>query len=116
MSLTEAKEEEAARRVHATHERLVKKSDELSGEPANRPTDRRRPSAADTMQALKASRKISRIQSHTRGSNEGDSITPEVLDELTGISKSPSERTSTVLGVPDKEKDNTAAKVEYAID
>nr|GEW04843.1 hypothetical protein [Tanacetum cinerariifolium] len=77
MSLTEAKEEEAARRVHATHERLVKKSDELSGEPANRPTNKRRPSATDTMQALKASRKISRIQSHTGGSNEGDSITQE---------------------------------------
>nr|GEV52286.1 retrovirus-related Pol polyprotein from transposon TNT 1-94 [Tanacetum cinerariifolium] len=44
---------------------------------------------ADTMQALKAIRKISRIQSHNGGSNEGDSITPEVLDELTGISKSP---------------------------
>nr|GEV81081.1 hypothetical protein [Tanacetum cinerariifolium] len=92
MSLTEAKEEEAARCVHATHERLVMKYDKLSGEPANRPTDRRRPSeqlVADTMQALKASRKISRIQSHNGGSNEGDSITPEVLDELTGISKSP---------------------------
>ncbi|GJW69684.1 hypothetical protein Tco_0126601 [Tanacetum coccineum] len=42
ISLAEAKEEEAARRVHATHERLVLESDEPSGEPANRPTGRRR--------------------------------------------------------------------------
>ncbi|GKF79993.1 hypothetical protein Tco_0235561, partial [Tanacetum coccineum] len=44
ISFVEAEEEEAARRVHATHERLVSESDEPSGEPANRPTSRRRPS------------------------------------------------------------------------
>nr|GEV40848.1 putative reverse transcriptase domain-containing protein [Tanacetum cinerariifolium] len=42
MFLIEAEEEEAARRVHATHERLVTKSNEPSSEPANRPTGRRR--------------------------------------------------------------------------
>nr|GEV40847.1 hypothetical protein [Tanacetum cinerariifolium] len=90
ISLTKADEEEAARRVHATHEQLVTKSDP---EPARRST-RRRPSsiefrdtssvskkkspdqsqklkgiqtmtteeqlATDTMQALKASKKLSR--------------------------------------------------------
>ncbi|GJW35599.1 hypothetical protein Tco_0058519 [Tanacetum coccineum] len=44
ISLVEAEEEEAARRVHATHERRVSESDEPSGDPANRPTGRRRPS------------------------------------------------------------------------
>ncbi|GJS99461.1 hypothetical protein Tco_0820631 [Tanacetum coccineum] len=61
MSLTEAKEEEAARRVHATHECLVMESDEPSDEPTNRPTSKRRPS----------------------DSSEGAGITPEVPDELT---------------------------------
>ncbi|GJY27176.1 hypothetical protein Tco_0401902, partial [Tanacetum coccineum] len=94
MSLTKAEEEEAARQVHATHERLVIESDP---EPARRST-RRRPSgiafrdtsnvskkkspdqslklkgihtlnaeeqlATDTMQALKASKKSSRSQPH----------------------------------------------------
>ncbi|GKA20081.1 hypothetical protein Tco_0700070, partial [Tanacetum coccineum] len=103
ISLTKAKEEEAARRVYATHERLVTESDEPSG--MNKPTGRRRkigvviqdtPNvpkkisvdqsqklkgsqtltpkeqlAADTLQALKASKKISRSQPYTRGSSEG---------------------------------------------
>ncbi|GKC93507.1 hypothetical protein Tco_1158949 [Tanacetum coccineum] len=38
--------------------------------------------AADTMQAIKASRKISRSKPHTEGSSEGAGITPEVLDEV----------------------------------
>ncbi|GKA40782.1 hypothetical protein Tco_0733375 [Tanacetum coccineum] len=45
MSLTKAEEEEAARRVHATHERLVTESDEPSGELANMPTSKRRPAS-----------------------------------------------------------------------
>ncbi|GKB44351.1 hypothetical protein Tco_0889293 [Tanacetum coccineum] len=107
ISLTEAKEEEAARRVYATHERLVTESDEPSG--INKPTGRRRkigvviqdtPNvpkkisvdqsqklkgsqtltpkeqlAADTLQALKASKKISRSQPHTGGSSEGTGVT-----------------------------------------
>ncbi|GJX61476.1 hypothetical protein Tco_0294376 [Tanacetum coccineum] len=44
MSLNKAEKEKAARRVHATYERLITESDEPFGEPANRPTGRRRPS------------------------------------------------------------------------
>nr|GEV62486.1 hypothetical protein [Tanacetum cinerariifolium] len=41
--------------------------------------------ATNTMQALKASRKISRSQSHTKGSSKGAGVTPEVPDESTSI-------------------------------
>ncbi|GJX94450.1 glycosyl transferase, family 14 protein, partial [Tanacetum coccineum] len=121
MSLTEAAEEESARLVHATHERIVTESDP---EPA-----RRRPSgiafrdtssvskkmspdpsqklkgvqtltpkeklAADIMQALKASRKSSRSQPHAGGSSEG---------------------TGTKPGVPDEEKGTSAAKADVILD
>ncbi|GKF90427.1 hypothetical protein Tco_0274128, partial [Tanacetum coccineum] len=49
--------------------------------------------AADTMQALKASKKLSRIQPHSRGSSEGTSITPWVPDESTDTFKTSSKRT-----------------------
>ncbi|GKB11076.1 hypothetical protein Tco_0844999 [Tanacetum coccineum] len=99
-SLTEAVEEEAARQVHATHERIMTETDP---DPA-----RRRPSGisfrdassvskkmyldpsqklkdvqtltleeqlvADMMQALKASRKSTRIQPHAGGSTKVDVI------------------------------------------
>ncbi|GKD96974.1 hypothetical protein Tco_1380871 [Tanacetum coccineum] len=81
MSLTEAEEEEAARRIHATHERLVTASDESDPKPARRTTRSRRPSgidvmteeerlAIDIMKAIKASKIISRSQPHTGGSSE----------------------------------------------
>ncbi|GJQ96993.1 hypothetical protein Tco_0008132 [Tanacetum coccineum] len=41
MSLIEAEEEEPARRIYATHKRLVTESDDSSGEPSNRTTRRR---------------------------------------------------------------------------
>ncbi|GKC21985.1 hypothetical protein Tco_1024135 [Tanacetum coccineum] len=71
MSLTKAEEEEVSRRVHATHERLVTKSDE----PANRPT------------AIKAIRKVNRSQLHTGCSNKGVGAKLEVLDESSDYSK-----------------------------
>ncbi|GJT92728.1 hypothetical protein Tco_1081573 [Tanacetum coccineum] len=117
MSLTEAAEEKAARQVHATHERIVTKS---NPEPA-----RRRPSGiafrdtsgvskkmspdpsqklnyvqtltpeeqlvADTMQALKASRKSSRSQPHAGGSSEGTGTKPGVPDESTVTPKTSDE-------------------------
>nr|GEY23784.1 hypothetical protein [Tanacetum cinerariifolium] len=49
ISLSEA-EEEVTSRVHATHERLVLESNELSGEPANRPINKRRPSGVSHIQ------------------------------------------------------------------
>ncbi|GJX29587.1 hypothetical protein Tco_0237666 [Tanacetum coccineum] len=70
MSLTETEEEEAARRVHATHERLVTVFDESDPEPANRPTGRRRPygiafrdtSSMSKKKSLDQSQKLKGIQ------------------------------------------------------
>ncbi|GJU46766.1 hypothetical protein Tco_1204032 [Tanacetum coccineum] len=87
MSLTEVDEEEAARRVHATHEHLVLEFDELSNKPTNRPTGRRRPSeqlAVDMKKAIKASKEALRLLQQTGDSSEGFGITLDVPDELTG--------------------------------
>ncbi|GJW08215.1 hypothetical protein Tco_1570638 [Tanacetum coccineum] len=118
ISLSEAKEEEeVARRVHATHELLVKESDAST----NRPTGRRRPFeeerlAADTMQAIKASMKISRSWPHTGGSSKGVCVTPEVPDESLGIFTTSSEGTCVKLWVPDDVKGSSEAKADSAID
>ncbi|GJW98266.1 hypothetical protein Tco_0180074 [Tanacetum coccineum] len=119
LSLTKAAEEEAARQVHATHERIVIKSDP---EPP-----RRRPSGiafrdtssvskkmsldlsqklkgiqtltpeekltADTMQILKSSRKSIRSQPHAGGSCKGTGTKPGVLDESTVTPTTSSEGT-----------------------
>ncbi|GJR32587.1 hypothetical protein Tco_1108819 [Tanacetum coccineum] len=63
MSLAEAEEEEAARRVYVTYERLVTEFDEPSGEPANRPTGRRRPSGIAFRDTSSVSNKKSPDQS-----------------------------------------------------
>ncbi|GKB51613.1 hypothetical protein Tco_0902366 [Tanacetum coccineum] len=118
ISLNEAEKEEAARRVHATHERLVTVSDKSDPKPANRPIGRRRPFeqlAADTMQVLKANRKISRSQSYTGGSSKGAGVTPEVLDESTCIFTTSSEGTGIKPGVPDEVKGSSEAKVDSVI-
>nr|GEU92868.1 retrotransposon protein, putative, unclassified [Tanacetum cinerariifolium] len=107
ISLTEAEEEEAARRVYANHERLVMESNESDGEPTNRPTGRRRPSA---------SKKISRIQSQTRGSSKGAGVELEVLDESICIFTTSSEGTGITLGVLDEVKGGSEAKVKSTID
>ncbi|GKB60579.1 hypothetical protein Tco_0916765, partial [Tanacetum coccineum] len=107
--------------LHETHERLVTEkpsseedSDESEGEPANRPIGKRRTS--DTIQAIKASRKINRSQPRTEGSSEGASITPEVPDESVSIFTTLSEGTGITLGVPDEEKGSSEAKVDCVID
>ncbi|GKB39604.1 hypothetical protein Tco_0884546, partial [Tanacetum coccineum] len=99
ISLTEAAEEEAARQVHATHARIVI-------EPVPEPT-RRRPSeqiAADTMKALKESKKTSRRQPSTRGSSEGTGVSLGVLDDSIVVPATSSEANGTKPGVPDEEK------------
>ncbi|GKA65046.1 hypothetical protein Tco_0764753, partial [Tanacetum coccineum] len=150
MSLIEAEVEEAARRVHATHKRLVTVSDEFDPEPARRPTRSRRPSGVvfidtsrmskkksldpsqklkgiqtltvkeqlgvDMMQAPKASIKISRSQSHTGGSSEGDGVTPEVLDESTCIFTTSNKGNGIKPGVPNEVKGSSEAKVDSVID
>ncbi|GJV69048.1 hypothetical protein Tco_1484557 [Tanacetum coccineum] len=102
ISKTEVEIAEEERLVHEIHERLVtekptsiEESDESDGEPTNRPTGKRRPIeeqlATDIIQAIKASRKVNKIQPQTRGSSEGVGITPEVPDESKGKSTTSSE-------------------------
>ncbi|GJW12251.1 hypothetical protein Tco_1578078 [Tanacetum coccineum] len=70
ISITKAKEQEEARRVHETHERLVTKrptsveeSNESDGKPANRPTRRRRPTSVFFRDTSNVSKKKSLDQS-----------------------------------------------------
>ncbi|GJS15657.1 hypothetical protein Tco_0410129 [Tanacetum coccineum] len=67
--------------------------------------------AANIMQALKESKKTSRRQPGTGGSNEGTGSKPGVLDEFTVSSATSSEGTSVKPGVPDEDKDITKEKV-----
>ncbi|GKD69300.1 hypothetical protein Tco_1323390 [Tanacetum coccineum] len=85
MSLTEATEEEAARQVHATHERIMSESDP---KPA-----RRRPSgiAFKDTSTLKASRKSNKSLPLVGGSSEGTGVSPGVPNESTIILKTSSE-------------------------
>ncbi|GJV93983.1 hypothetical protein Tco_1541796 [Tanacetum coccineum] len=98
ISLTEAKEEAVAREVHATHARISKK---LKGIQTLTPTEQE---AADIMKALKESKKISKRQPRTGGSNEGTGNILGVPDESTVISRASSEGTGSKPGVPDEEK------------
>ncbi|GJT82027.1 retrovirus-related pol polyprotein from transposon TNT 1-94 [Tanacetum coccineum] len=138
ISQTEAEEAEAARKVHATHARIVTKSakkksggrisksvviqdtlsapkskpatskTKLKGAPSLTPVEQE---VADIMQALKESKKTSRRQPGTGGSNEGTGSKPGVPDESTLISATSSEGTGIKPGVPDEEKDITEEKV-----
>ncbi|GKC37234.1 hypothetical protein Tco_1049618 [Tanacetum coccineum] len=63
------------------------------------------------MQALKESKKTSRRQPGTEGSNEGTGSKPRVPDESTVVSATSSERTGAKPGVPDEDKDITKEKV-----
>ncbi|GKA11939.1 hypothetical protein Tco_0691485 [Tanacetum coccineum] len=67
--------------------------------------------AANIMQALKESKKTSRRQPGTGGSNKGTGSKPGVPDESTVISATSSEGTCIKPGVPDQEKDITKDKV-----
>ncbi|GKC47240.1 hypothetical protein Tco_1064962, partial [Tanacetum coccineum] len=134
ISLTEAKKAEAARKVHATHARIVAESDKkkssgkssrgvtiqdtlsapypkpatlkpkLKGAQSLTPAEKE---AADIMQALKESKKSSKRQPGTRDSSEGTGTIPMVPDESTVVSTTSSEETDTKPGVPDEEKDIT---------
>ncbi|GKC89515.1 hypothetical protein Tco_1150164, partial [Tanacetum coccineum] len=103
ISKTEAEEAEAARKVHDTHARIVTESVPEYV--------KKKSSVANIMQALKESKKSSKRQPGTEGSNERTSTMPGVPDESTVISATSSEGTGAKLGVPDKEKDTTKEKV-----
>ncbi|GJU79815.1 hypothetical protein Tco_1282180 [Tanacetum coccineum] len=130
ISLTEAEEEAVAREVHATHARIVSESEP---EPTQRRqfgiafrdsfiVSKKRSSdsskklkgiqtltpakqeAAHIMKALKESKKMSKRQPGTGGSNEGTGNILGVPDESTVVSRASSEGTGSKPGVPNKEK------------
>ncbi|GJU05486.1 hypothetical protein Tco_1121916, partial [Tanacetum coccineum] len=119
-------EVEAARQVHATHARIVTESvpeptkrrksgkvtsdppKKLKGVPSLTPEEQE---AADIMQALKESKKISKRQPGTRGSSEGTSTIPGVPDESTIVSATSSEGTGIKPRDPDEEKEITKVNV-----
>nr|GEU36643.1 hypothetical protein [Tanacetum cinerariifolium] len=87
ISLNEAAEEEAARQVHATHARIMTESilkpakrrpsnssQKLKGVQALTPEEQE---VADTMKAIKESRKTSRRHPSTRGLSKGTGAIPE---------------------------------------
>ncbi|GJR06910.1 hypothetical protein Tco_0529894 [Tanacetum coccineum] len=117
ISLTEAAKEEATRQVHATHARIVTEtvleparrrpsgiafrdtssvSKNMSSDPSQKlkgvqtltPEEQ---IAADTMKALKESKKTSRRQPGIGGSSEGTGVSPGVPDESTVIPTTSSE-------------------------
>ncbi|GKE16441.1 hypothetical protein Tco_1424018, partial [Tanacetum coccineum] len=123
-------EEAVAREVHATHARIVSESEP---EPTQRRqsgiafrdsfiVSKKRSSdsskklkgiqtltpakqeAADIMKALKESKKMSKRQPRTGGSNEGTGNILGVPDESTVVSRVSSEGTGSKPGVPDEEK------------
>ncbi|GJS79507.1 hypothetical protein Tco_0729388 [Tanacetum coccineum] len=85
-----AEEAEAARKVHATHARIVTES---VPESAKKKSGGRKQEAANIIQALKESKKTSRRQPGTEDSNEGNGSKPRVPDESTVISATSSEGT-----------------------
>ncbi|GJV05469.1 hypothetical protein Tco_1343125 [Tanacetum coccineum] len=130
ISLTEAEEEAVAREVHATHARIVSESEpeptqrrqsgiafrdsfivskkrssdsskKLKGIQTLTPAEQE---AADIMKALKESKKMSKRQPGTGGSNEGTGNILGVPDESTVVSRASSEGTGSKPRVPDEEK------------
>nr|GEY62675.1 zinc finger MYM-type protein 1-like [Tanacetum cinerariifolium] len=76
MSLTEAEEQEEARRVHETHKCLVTKKTSNDKEEGR--------FASDMHKATKANRRAYKSYQQSTGSSEGVGITPEVPDEPKG--------------------------------
>ncbi|GJV17745.1 hypothetical protein Tco_1363068 [Tanacetum coccineum] len=66
---------------------------------------------ADTMKALKESKKTNRRQPSTRGSSEGTGVSPGVLNESTFVPTTSSKGTGTNPGVPDEEKVTSESNV-----
>ncbi|GJV88058.1 hypothetical protein Tco_1531996 [Tanacetum coccineum] len=141
-SQTKVEEVEAARKVHATHARIVSESvpesakNKYSGKSSNSVVIQDTPSApkskpatsksklkgapsltlaeqeaANIMQALKESKKTSRRQPGTGGSNEGTGSKPGVPDESTAVSATSSEGIGAKPGVLDEDKEITEEKV-----
>ncbi|GKE05036.1 hypothetical protein Tco_1397054 [Tanacetum coccineum] len=113
ISQTEAEEAEAARKVHVKHARIMIESVPESAKKKSGGRSSKSVVIQDTlniMQALKETKKTSKRQPGTEGSNEGTSSNPRVLDESTVFSATSSEGTGAKPGVPDEEKDITKEK------
>nr|GEX80570.1 hypothetical protein [Tanacetum cinerariifolium] len=137
ISLTEVAKEEAARQVHATHARIMTESvleqtrrrplgiafrdtssvtKKLSHDPSWKlkgvqtltPEEQL---VAETIQALKESKKTSRRQQGTRGSSKGTGVSPGVLGESIVVLATSSEGTGTKPGLSDEEKVTSEANV-----
>nr|GEY20044.1 hypothetical protein [Tanacetum cinerariifolium] len=102
--LTKAEEEAVARQVHANHARIV--SQKLKGIQTLTPEEQK---AANIINALKESRKTSKRQPGTGGSDEGNGMIPRVPDESTG-SNEESERSDKDA---DAEKDDEETEFDY---
>ncbi|GJS77611.1 hypothetical protein Tco_0727492 [Tanacetum coccineum] len=102
---TKAEEAEAARKVHATHARIVT---EYVPEFAKKKSGGR---TTNIIQALKESKKTSKRLPSTGGSNKETSTTQGVLDESIVVSATSSEGNGAKLGVLDEDKDITEEKV-----
>ncbi|GJU39215.1 hypothetical protein Tco_1192172 [Tanacetum coccineum] len=126
ISLTKAAEEEAARQVHATHARIVtepvpeparrrplaiafRDTSSMSKKKSSDPSQKLKgiqtltpeeKLVADTMKALKESKKTSRRQPGTGGLSEGTGVSPGVPDESTVVPATSSEGTGTKKGFP----------------
>ncbi|GKE73199.1 hypothetical protein Tco_1535240, partial [Tanacetum coccineum] len=141
ISLTDAEEAEAVRKVHATHSRIVTESiheyakkkssgrssrgvtiQDTPSKPKPKPaTSKPKLKGAQSltpakkgcrhMQALEESKKTSKRQPGTRGSSEGTGTIPGVPDESTVVSATSSEGTGTKPGVLDEENDITGENV-----
>ncbi|GJX60971.1 hypothetical protein Tco_0292361 [Tanacetum coccineum] len=89
----------------------VSQSIKTEAEDAKQKAKKEEQEVADTIQALKESRKTSKRQPGTGGSSEGTGTIPGVLDESLVVSATSSEGTGTKSGVPDEEKDITKENV-----
>ncbi|GKD65190.1 hypothetical protein Tco_1307298 [Tanacetum coccineum] len=110
ISQTEAEEAGTARKVHATHARIVTESVPESAKKKSSGRSSKSVVIQDTP-TLKESKKTSKRQPGTRGSNEGTCSKPAVHDESTVVSATSSEGTGVKPGVPDEDKDITEEKV-----
>ncbi|GJV73582.1 retrovirus-related pol polyprotein from transposon TNT 1-94 [Tanacetum coccineum] len=119
---------DVALKLVTTKPTCVEESDESNGEPVNRLTGRRIPfgitfrdtprvskkKSLDQSQKLKGIQEAFRLQRQTGDSSEGNGITLEVPDELTG--KTINEVVGTVLEVSDEGKGSPATKADAEID
>ncbi|GJV22719.1 hypothetical protein Tco_1375414, partial [Tanacetum coccineum] len=109
-------DEEAASQVHATYERIVTESDPSLLEEDHWGVQTLTPEeqlAANTMQALKVSRKSTGSQPHDGGSREGTGTKPGVPDQSTVILKTLGEGTGAKPGGSKNESDYSEEENVY---